>query len=67
MDKYDYTKFTQESLLIAIVSTFGNGEPPENGHLFLEMTDAYKSISADRKIRLSEGMRQSSLNNEVSM
>jgi sulfite reductase alpha subunit-like flavoprotein len=36
---YDYTKITAKSLLLIVASTFGNGEPPENGKTFCEMVN----------------------------
>ena len=36
MSDYDYSQLKSESLVIVIASTFGNGDPPENGRGFYE-------------------------------
>ena len=33
MDLYDVTSLEHESLVLVITSTFGNGDPPENGEV----------------------------------
>ena len=43
MDKYDIVNLEHEALVLVVTSTFGNGDPPENGEvsyvqfLFTEM------------------------------
>uniref|UniRef100_A0A3Q2NWL0 Nitric oxide synthase n=1 Tax=Fundulus heteroclitus TaxID=8078 RepID=A0A3Q2NWL0_FUNHE len=34
MDEYDVVDLEHETLVLAVTSTFGNGDPPENGELF---------------------------------
>jgi sulfite reductase alpha subunit-like flavoprotein len=34
MDEYEFENLHKESLLILVTSTFGNGEPPDNGKVF---------------------------------
>ena len=31
MDTYDITELEHEALVLIVTSTFGNGDPPENG------------------------------------
>lgn len=36
MDEYDIINIEHETLMLVVTSTFGNGDPPENGEvLFL--------------------------------
>ena len=43
MDEYDIIDLEHEALVLVVTSTFGNGDPPENGEMFAnslyEMTD----------------------------
>lgn len=34
MDEYDIIDLEHEALVIVVTSTFGNGDPPENGESF---------------------------------
>lgn len=34
MDEYDITDLEHEALVLVVASTFGNGDPPENGEEF---------------------------------
>ena len=61
MNDYDYTQVKSETLIIAIASTFGNGDPPENGRDFLEILSAY--AEEGKKSASSLGGYQGSLNN----
>lgn len=33
MDEYDMSSIEHEAVLLVVTSTFGNGDPPENGHV----------------------------------
>jgi sulfite reductase alpha subunit-like flavoprotein len=33
MSDYDISEIEQETLLVVVTSTFGNGDPPENGEV----------------------------------
>lgn len=57
MEEYDISNIEHEALLLVITSTFGNGDPPENGVVFaqnlyaMKMNDAY--INSENKISLA--------------
>ncbi|XP_046390490.1 nitric oxide synthase-like protein isoform X2 [Ischnura elegans] len=42
MDEYDMTSMEHEALLLVVASTFGNGDPPENGETFAQNLYAMK-------------------------
>lgn len=42
MDSYDMSHLEHEALLLIVTSTFGNGDPPENGELFARQLQAIK-------------------------
>lgn len=42
MDSYDTLHLEHETLLLIVTSTFGNGDPPENGELFARQLQAIK-------------------------
>ncbi|XP_011496043.1 PREDICTED: nitric oxide synthase, salivary gland [Ceratosolen solmsi marchali] len=42
MSNYDITNIEHEALLLVITSTFGNGDPPENGEIFAQSLYAMK-------------------------
>lgn len=46
MSDYDITELEHETLLLIIVSTFGNGDPPENGEEFLNHLQSLKTTIA---------------------
>ena len=33
MDEYDISELVHEALVLIVTSTFGNGDPPENGEV----------------------------------
>ncbi len=37
MDEYDATELEHEAFILVVTSTFGNGDPPENGEEFLNV------------------------------
>ncbi|XP_072115018.1 nitric oxide synthase 1-like [Mobula birostris] len=37
MDEYDIVNLEHESLVLVVASTFGNGDPPENGEAFADL------------------------------
>ncbi|KAM8980401.1 nitric oxide synthase 3 isoform 1-T1 [Sarcophilus harrisii] len=47
MDEYDVVSLEHETLVLVVTSTFGNGDPPENGERFaaalMEMSGPYNS------------------------
>ncbi|XP_011646208.1 nitric oxide synthase, salivary gland [Pogonomyrmex barbatus] len=57
MEEYDISNIEHEALLLVVTSTFGNGDPPENGEAFaqnlyaMKMNDAY--INNENKISLA--------------
>lgn len=42
MDAYDTLHLEHETLLLIVTSTFGNGDPPENGESFAKQLQAIK-------------------------
>ena len=42
MDSYDMSHLEHEALLLIVTSTFGNGDPPENGEVFARQLQAIK-------------------------
>ena len=42
MDSYDTFNLEHEALLLIVTSTFGNGDPPENGEAFARQLQAIK-------------------------
>lgn len=42
MDTYDTLHLEHETLLLIVTSTFGNGDPPENGESFAKQLQAIK-------------------------
>lgn len=36
MDEYDVVDLEHETLVLVVTSTFGNGDPPENGEVRIE-------------------------------
>ena len=42
MDSYDMSHLEHEALLLIVTSTFGNGDPPENGEAFARQLQAIK-------------------------
>ena len=51
MDEYDITDLEHEALVLVVTSTFGNGDPPENGEEFAnalyDMIDNKKFVCGD--------------------
>lgn len=45
MDEYDVVDLEHETLVLAVTSTFGNGDPPENGEV---------SVHAEPQLRPTE-------------
>ena len=41
MDAYDFSKISQENLLLVVTSTFGNGEAPMNGEVIMHLTSSH--------------------------
>lgn len=36
MDEYDVVDLEHETLVLVVTSTFGNGDPPENGEVYIK-------------------------------
>uniref|UniRef100_A0A8C4L9K5 Nitric oxide synthase n=1 Tax=Equus asinus asinus TaxID=83772 RepID=A0A8C4L9K5_EQUAS len=57
MDEYDVVSLEHETLVLVVTSTFGNGDPPENGESFaaalMEMSGPYNSSPRSYKIRFN--------------
>ncbi|XP_071633462.1 nitric oxide synthase isoform X2 [Temnothorax longispinosus] len=52
MEEYDISNIEHEALLLVITSTFGNGDPPENGEVFAQ--NLYAMIMNDASLKNSE-------------
>ena len=48
MEDYDYSI---QRLMIAVASTFGNGDSPENGQCFMKRMSAARDLLAREKLR----------------
>lgn len=64
MKDYDYTAIMYESMIIIVAATTGNGEPPQNGKFFVEITDAFISERSQNK-STSRLVRQDTFNNHA--
>lgn len=42
MDEYDVVDLEHETLVLVVTSTFGNGDPPENGEVCIEQLQLTK-------------------------
>jgi sulfite reductase alpha subunit-like flavoprotein len=50
MADYDMSSIEHEALLLVVTSTFGNGDPPENGEVRVSATDnVFNSLSPSGK------------------
>lgn len=53
MDEYDPTNLEHETMILVVTSTFGNGDPPENGEMFakalMEMQDPLQAVQQQKK------------------
>lgn len=50
MDNYDLINLSHESFVLAVASTFGNGEPPENGKKFAKNLQSMKVLNTKAKM-----------------
>ena len=41
MDEYDVVDLEHETLVLVVTSTFGNGDPPENGEVYIYVIYVY--------------------------
>ncbi|KAK3612604.1 hypothetical protein CHS0354_042112 [Potamilus streckersoni] len=68
MDEYDSNDLEHEALLLIVTSTFGNGDPPENGEVFAKALLAIKDPDNQHKDKGKQtrykSVRTSSLKNE---
>lgn len=44
MEDYDFSDMEYEELLLVVTSTFGNGDPPENGEVRSLISTQYKIL-----------------------
>ncbi|XP_065208793.1 nitric oxide synthase, salivary gland isoform X2 [Planococcus citri] len=49
MDEYDMSSIEHEAVLLVVTSTFGNGDPPENGHSFAQSLYSLKMDHQETK------------------
>ncbi|XP_043950192.1 nitric oxide synthase isoform X2 [Drosophila biarmipes] len=61
MSDYDISSIEHEALLIVVASTFGNGDPPENGELFSQELYAMRVQESDE-----HGLQDSSIGSSKS-
>ena len=51
MKEYEHAQLTHESLLLVVTSTYGNGEPPENGTSFSSYLQSMKTSVDTRPLK----------------
>ena len=51
MKEYEHTQLTHENLLLVVTSTYGNGEPPENGTSFSSYLQSMKNSVDTRPLK----------------
>ncbi|XP_034942004.1 nitric oxide synthase, salivary gland [Chelonus insularis] len=71
MDEYDISNIEHEALLLVITSTFGNGDPPENGEAFaqnlyaMKMNETYNNSESKINLASSKSFIKANSQTEV--
>ncbi|KAK0160391.1 hypothetical protein PV328_007803 [Microctonus aethiopoides] len=71
MDEYDISNIEHEALLLVITSTFGNGDPPENGEAFaqnlyaMKMNETYTNSESKISLATSKSFIKANSQTEV--
>ncbi|XP_038631288.1 nitric oxide synthase, brain-like [Scyliorhinus canicula] len=63
-DEYDIINIQHETLVLVVASTFGNGDPPENGQIFADLLMAMTHPSSLKEDRESYKARFNSLSDD---
>uniref|UniRef100_A0A672IDE0 Nitric oxide synthase n=1 Tax=Salarias fasciatus TaxID=181472 RepID=A0A672IDE0_SALFA len=53
MDEYDVVDLEHETLVLVVTSTFGNGDPPENGEVYLSCLTPTGNAAQSYKVRFN--------------
>lgn len=65
MDDYDVVDLEHETLVLVVTSTFGNGDPPENGEVSARQSSSGQVPLKRRYMQFTESRARLCRNSEV--